>query len=84
MTWHNIHPAAQVFIIAIACCIAAGGIGYIRYIIHEARVRQRAQRIKEASKPIDYTQIDLVYDCEGRIKQYGDELRKLTGGERRK
>ena len=84
MTWQNIHPAVQIFIIGLCCLIAGGGIGYMRYIIHEARVRQRLRRIKAASKPVDYTQIDLVYNCEGRIKRNGDELRKLTGGERRK
>ncbi len=78
MTWHNIHPAVQIFIIAIACCIAAGGIGYMRYIIHNARVWNRLRRIKEASKPVDYTQIDFTYDSKARIKRMGHELRELT------
>jgi len=83
MIWHNMHPVVQIFIICILCGLIAGGIGYMRYIIHNARVKNRLRRIKAASKPIDYTQIDLVYNCEGRIKRNGDELRKLTGGERR-
>jgi hypothetical protein len=79
MTWRNLHPAVQIFIIAILCCIAAGGVGYMRYIIHEARVRQRLRRIKEASKPVDYTQIDFTtYDSKGNIKRIGRELRELT------
>jgi len=46
-------------------------------------IREREAREKlVASQPIDH--IDLTYDCEGWIKRGGDELRKLTGGERRK
>lgn len=78
MTWHNLHPAVQIFIIGLCCLIAAGGIGYMRYIIHEARVRQRLRRIKAASKPVDYTQIDFVYDSKGNIKRLGHELRKMS------
>ena len=79
MTWHNLHPAVQIFIIALCCLIAAGGIGYMRYIIHEARVRNRPRRIKAASNPVDYTQIDFTtYDNEGNIKRLGDELREMS------
>ena len=78
MTWHNIHPAVQIFIVALCCLIAAGGIGYMRYIIHNARVRNRLRRIKAASKPVDYTQIDFTYDSKGNIKRLGHELRKMS------
>ena len=64
--------------ILILCGIIGCGIGYMRYIIHEARVRQRLRRIKQASKPVDYTQIDFVYDSKARIKQLGHELRKIS------
>ena len=74
MTWHNLHPAVQIFIVALCCLIAAGGIGYMRYITHNARVRNRLRRIKAASRPVDYTQIDFVYDSKGRIKQSRAEL----------
>ena len=80
MTWQALHPVAKIFIWFILCGMIGGGIGYIRYIIHEARVRQRLRRIKEASKPIDYTQIDFTYDSKGRIKQsrtgLGEAMRK--------
>ena len=78
MTWHNLHPAVQISVVALCCLIAAGGIGYMRYIIHEARVRQRLRRIKAASKPVDYTQIDFVYDSKGQIKKLGHELRQMS------
>lgn len=74
MTWQALHPVAKIFIWCILCGMIGGGIGYMRYIIHEARVRQRAKRIKKASKPIDYTQIDFTYDSKGRIKQSRAEL----------
>lgn len=80
MTWHNLHPAVQIFIVALCCLIAAGGIGYMRYMIHEARVRNRLRRIKAASKPVDYTQIEFTtYDSKARIKRLGDELREMSG-----
>lgn len=47
------------------------------------KANRQAQKKAAASEPIDGTNW-LIYDCEGRIKQYGDELMKLTGGERRK
>lgn len=78
MAWNNLHPAVKVFIWCILCGMIGGGIGYMRYIIHEARVRRRARHIKEASKPIDYTQIDFTYDSKGRIRQLGDELREMS------
>lgn len=78
MTWQTLHPAVKIFIACILCGMIGGGIGYMRYIIHEARVRQRLRRIKAASKPVDYTQIDFVYDSKGNIKRMGDELRELT------
>ena len=79
MTWHNLHPAVQIFVVALCCLIAAGGIGYMRYIIHNAQVRQRLRHIKAASKPVDYTQIDFTtYDSKARIKRMGHELRELT------
>ena len=74
MTWQALHPVTKIFIWLILCGMIGGGIGYMRYIIHEARVRQRLRRIKEASKPVDHTQIDFTYDSKGRIKQSRTEL----------
>lgn len=78
MAWQALHPVAKIFIWFILCGMIGGSIGYMRYIIHEARVRQRLRRIKEASKPVDYTQIDFTYDSKGRIKQLGHELRETS------
>lgn len=78
MVWQALHPVTKIFIWFILCGMIGGGIGYMRYMIHNARVRQRAKRIKKASKPIDYTQIDLVYDSKGRIRRLGDELREMS------
>ena len=64
--------------ILILCGIIGCGIGYMRYIIHETRVRRRLRRIKAASKPVDYTQIDFTYDSKARIKRLGDELREMS------
>lgn len=36
----------------------------------------KARQKSIASEPID--SIPFVYDCSGRIKRYGDELRELT------
>ena len=77
--WYRLNDSTQFFIIGICLLLIAGGIGYMRYIIHEARVRNRLRRIKTASKPVDYTQIDLVYDSKARIKRNGDELREMSG-----
>jgi hypothetical protein len=79
MIWHNMHPVVQIFIICILCGMIGGGIGYMRYIIHEARARNRLRRIKTASKPVDYTQIDFTtYDSKARIKRIGHELREMS------
>ena len=77
--WNRLNGSTQFLIVSICLLIAAGGIGYMRYIIHEARVRQRLRRIKAASKPVDYTQIDFTYDSKGNIKRLGDELREMSG-----
>lgn len=76
--WNRLNDSTQFLIAGICLLIAAGGVGYMRYIIHEARVRNRLRRIKQASKPVDYTQIDFVYDSKARIKRLGPELRKIS------
>ena len=77
--WYRLNDSTQFFIIGICLLLIAGGMGYMRYIIHNARVRNRLRRIKEASKPVDYTQIDFTtYDSKARIKRMGHELKELT------
>jgi len=62
----------------ILCGISA--LVTVDWICEEYR-KFKARQKRRASKPIDY--ISFMYNCEGRIKLNGDELRKLTGGERR-
>lgn len=66
MTWHNLHPAVQIFVIALCLLIAIGGIGYILHKFFMWRREQKAQQKTEASKPINY--IPVTYDRNGRIR----------------
>ena len=52
MNIHNLHPVAKILIGTILCMMIGGGIGYIRYIIHDALDKREAQQKQEASETI--------------------------------
>lgn len=83
MNWQLFNPFERlVFILGIIllCTIIGLIFGAVCLMIENVtgnRAKKRAQRKKVASEPVNGMNW-LVYDCTGRIKQNGHELRELT------